>query len=46
MSDPSLFIPAILGTPRQGHQNEYVANFIVEQIGTRDGLATHPISLP
>lgn len=43
MSDSSRFM-AIFGTPRQGHQSEYVANFIVEQI-TRDGLATHPISL-
>jgi NAD(P)H-dependent FMN reductase len=32
MTDAKLFIPVILGTPRQGRQSEYVANFIVAQI--------------
>ena len=30
----SLFIPVILGTPRQGRQSEYVARFVVEQVTT------------
>jgi NAD(P)H-dependent FMN reductase len=45
MSDSSLFIPVILGTSRQGRQSEYVANFIVEQIATRDGLETELIDI-
>jgi NAD(P)H-dependent FMN reductase len=32
MTDAKLFMPVILGTPRQGRQSEYVANFIVAQI--------------
>lgn len=35
-----LFIPVILGTPRQGRQSEYVARFIVEQISQRQDLET------
>lgn len=31
-SSPSLFIPVILGTTRQGRQSEPVARFIVEQV--------------
>ncbi|MDV2994691.1 MAG: hypothetical protein N4J56_004345 [Chroococcidiopsis sp. SAG 2025] len=38
MSDSPLFIPVILGTPRQGRQSEYVAKFIVEQLSVRDGI--------
>lgn len=45
MSDSSLFIPVILGTPRQGRQSEYVAKFIVEQIAARDGLETALIDI-
>ncbi|MGA7954543.1 MAG: NAD(P)H-dependent oxidoreductase, partial [Gloeobacterales cyanobacterium] len=41
----SLFIPVILGTPRQGRQSEYVAKFIVEQIAARDGLETELIDI-
>ncbi|MGA7953477.1 MAG: NAD(P)H-dependent oxidoreductase, partial [Gloeobacterales cyanobacterium] len=45
MSDSSLFIPVILGTPRQGRQSEYVAKFIVEQIAARGGLETELIDI-
>ncbi|AUT03151.1 NADPH-dependent FMN reductase [Nostoc sp. CENA543] len=45
MLDSALFIPVILGTPRQGRQSEYVAKFIVEQIATRDRLTTELIDI-
>ncbi|WP_427160426.1 NADPH-dependent FMN reductase [Aliinostoc sp. HNIBRCY26] len=45
MLDSNLFIPVILGTPRQGRQSEYVAKFIVEQIATRDRLTTELIDI-
>ena len=45
MSDTSLFIPVILGTPRQGRQSEYVARFIVEQISLRADLETELIDI-
>ncbi len=45
MSDSSLFIPVILGTPRQGRQSEYVANFIVEQIAAREAVETELIDI-
>jgi NAD(P)H-dependent FMN reductase len=40
-----LFIPVILGTPRQGRQSEFVAKFIVEQIALRDGVETELIDI-
>ncbi|OWY64495.1 NADPH-dependent FMN reductase [cyanobacterium TDX16] len=45
MSDSPLFIPVILGTPRQGRQSEYVAKFIVEQLSVRDGVETELIDV-
>ena len=45
MSDSPLFIPVILGTPRQGRQIEYVAKFIVEQLSVRDGVETELIDV-
>ncbi|MBW4614449.1 MAG: NAD(P)H-dependent oxidoreductase [Desmonostoc vinosum HA7617-LM4] len=45
MSDVSLFIPVILGTPRKGRQSEHVAKFIVEQIATRDRLETELVDI-
>jgi NAD(P)H-dependent FMN reductase len=45
MPDSSLFIPVILGTPRQGRQSEYVAKFLVEQISARDRLKTDLIDI-
>lgn len=44
MSIP-LFIPVILGTPRQGRQSEYVAQFIVEQLTLRDNVETDLIDI-
>ena len=44
MTSP-LFIPVILGTPRQGRQSEFVAQFIVEQISQRDDLTTELLDI-
>lgn len=35
-----LFIPVILGTPRQGRRSEHVAHFITEEIRKRPGIET------
>ncbi|MFB2770963.1 NADPH-dependent FMN reductase [Pelatocladus sp. BLCC-F211] len=45
MTNTPLFIPVILGTPRQGRQSEYVAKFIVEQITVRDDVDTQLIDI-
>jgi NAD(P)H-dependent FMN reductase len=45
MPDSPLFIPVILGTPRQGRQSEYVAQFIVEQIRQRENIETELIDV-
>ncbi|MFN6568341.1 NADPH-dependent FMN reductase [Dendronalium sp. ChiSLP03b] len=45
MPDSSLFIPVILGTPRQGRQSDRVAKFIVEQVAARDRLETELIDI-
>ncbi|GAB4383909.1 MAG: hypothetical protein Kow00121_46600 [Elainellaceae cyanobacterium] len=45
MQDTPLFIPVILGTPRQGRQSEYVAQFVVEQVSQRDNVQTELIDI-
>jgi NAD(P)H-dependent FMN reductase len=45
MSNTPLFIPVILGTPRQGRQSEFVAKFIVEQVAAREGVETELIDI-
>jgi NAD(P)H-dependent FMN reductase len=45
MSNEPLFIPIILGTPRQGRQSEYVANFLVEQVGKWPNIETELIDI-
>lgn len=40
-----LFFPVILGTPRQGRQSEFVANFIVEQLNNRPEIKTELIDV-
>lgn len=40
-----LFIPVILGTPRQGRMSEYVAKFVVEEVAKRDGVETQLIDI-
>lgn len=45
MLDSPLFIPVILGTPRQGRQSERVTQFIVEQVGQRENVQTELIDI-
>jgi NAD(P)H-dependent FMN reductase len=45
MINSPLFIPVILGTPRQGRQSEHVAKFIVEQVGQREDVETELIDI-
>ncbi|MGG6263045.1 NADPH-dependent FMN reductase [Leptolyngbya sp. AN03gr2] len=40
-----LFIPVILGTPRQGRQSELVAQFVVKQVSAREGVQTELIDI-
>jgi len=35
-----LFIPVILGTPRQGRQSEHAARLLAEEVAKRDGVET------
>ncbi len=44
-ADQSLFIPVILGTPRQGRMSEHVARFVVEEVVKRDGVETELIDI-
>lgn len=39
-SNETLFIPVILGTPRQGRMSEHVANFVVSQVALLAGVET------
>jgi NAD(P)H-dependent FMN reductase len=45
MINEPLFIPVILGTPRQGRQSESVAKFVVEQVAARSGVETELIDV-
>jgi NAD(P)H-dependent FMN reductase len=40
-----LFIPVILGTPRQGRQSEAVAKFVVKQVAARERIQTELIDI-
>ena len=40
-----LFIPIILGTPRQGRMSEYVATFIQDEVTKREGIETTLIDI-
>jgi NAD(P)H-dependent FMN reductase len=40
-----LFIPIILGTPRQGRESEHVAQLVFEQTKKRDGVETELIDV-
>jgi len=44
MSDRSLFIPVILGTPRQGRYSEHVARFVLQEVSKR-GVETQLIDI-
>jgi NAD(P)H-dependent FMN reductase len=41
----SLFIPVILGTPRQGRMSEHVARFVLEELSKRDAIETTLIDI-
>jgi NAD(P)H-dependent FMN reductase len=41
----SLFIPVILGTPRQGRQSEHAAKFVLEETRKRAGVETELIDV-
>jgi NAD(P)H-dependent FMN reductase len=40
-----LFIPVILGTPRQGRRSEHVARFVFDEVAKRDGVQTELIDV-
>ncbi|MEY2560641.1 MAG: hypothetical protein QOG51_1056 [Verrucomicrobiota bacterium] len=40
-----LFVPIILGTPRQGRRSEHAANFVLEQTKKRAGVTTELIDV-
>lgn len=42
---PSLFIPIILGTPRQGRLSEHAAHFVFQQTRKRAGVETELIDV-
>ena len=41
----SLFIPIILGTPRQGRRSEHVAHFVLGELSKRDEIETMLIDI-
>jgi NAD(P)H-dependent FMN reductase len=45
MKERPLYIPVILGTPRQGRMSEYVANFVVGEVKKREGIETDLIDI-
>ncbi len=45
MSNRPLFIPVILGTPRQGRRSEHAAHFVLEQTKKRAGVETELIDI-
>src|SRR6266567_601507 len=50
MSSPApaekpLFIPVILGTPREGRLSEHVANFLAAEVAKRPGVETELIDI-
>jgi len=44
-TDKALFIPVILGTPRQGRESEHAARFVFEQTKKRAGVDTEFIDV-
>ncbi len=44
-TERKLFIPVILGTPRQGRMSEHVARFVHEEMARRDGVETELIDI-
>ena len=44
-SEPPLYIPLILGTPRQGRQSEHVARFVLAEMQKRPEIETELIDV-
>ena len=44
-TEPPLFIPVILGTPRQGRRSEHAAKFVLEETKKRAGVETELIDV-
>lgn len=44
-TNKTLFIPVILGTPRQGRMSEHVARFVFEETKKREGVETELIDI-
>jgi NAD(P)H-dependent FMN reductase len=44
-SERPIFIPVILGTPRQGRMSEHAAKFIHGEVSKREGVATELIDV-
>ena len=40
-----IFIPVILGTPRQGRMSEHVGRFVIEEVRKREDIATELIDV-
>ncbi len=40
-----IFIPVILGTPRQGRYSEHVARFVLGEVAKRDGVETELVDI-
>lgn len=45
VSEPPLYIPVILGTPRQGRRSEHAAKFVLEETKKRAGVETELIDV-
>ena len=45
VSEPPLYIPVILGTPRQGRRSEHAAKFVFEETKKRAGVETELIDV-
>ena len=45
MNDRPMFIPVILGTPRQGRYSEHVARFVLGEVAKREGVETELIDI-
>lgn len=45
MDDRALFIPVILGTPRQGRMSEHVANFVLGETSKQNSVETELIDV-
>lgn len=44
-TNSAIFIPVILGTPRQGRMSEYVAKFVVGEVAKHNGVETELIDV-